>query len=196
MAKRARAPLRIDLAGGWTDVPEFADAEGGAVVNVTLDKFVRGTLDDAGPLDYRHDVQAGGLGSSACELVLAEALRHPDADLDDIAEGAFHAERAAGVIGGRQDQYAACYGGLSFMAFRRPSAASGPVHIETHVRAAAQQPLAGVHAHAHSDLAAGRPRFRGQTALDGGRRCDCLRSAAEDDEERVALGPDLHPALL
>ncbi|MEX2225063.1 MAG: hypothetical protein WEB52_01290 [Dehalococcoidia bacterium] len=130
MAKRARAPLRIDLAGGWTDVPEFADAEGGAVVNVTLDKFVRGTLDDAGPLDYRHDVQAGGLGSSACELVLAEALRHPDADLDDIAEGAFHAERAAGVIGGRQDQYAACYGGLSFMAFRRPSAASGPVHIE------------------------------------------------------------------
>jgi D-glycero-alpha-D-manno-heptose-7-phosphate kinase len=28
----ARAPLRIDFAGGWTDVPEYADREGGAVV--------------------------------------------------------------------------------------------------------------------------------------------------------------------
>ncbi len=28
----ARAPLRIDFAGGWTDVPEYADQEGGAVV--------------------------------------------------------------------------------------------------------------------------------------------------------------------
>jgi D-glycero-alpha-D-manno-heptose-7-phosphate kinase len=129
MTKRAKAPLRIDLAGGWTDVPEFADAEGGAVVNVTIDRFVRAAL-DTDQLTYEHDVAAGGLGSSACELVLAEALRNPDADLDDIAEAAFAAERAAGVIGGRQDQYAACYGGLRFMTFRGPSSAAGPVRIE------------------------------------------------------------------
>ena len=129
MATRARAPLRIDLAGGWTDVPEFADAEGGAVVNVTIDRFVRATL-HAGEISYTHDVRAAGLGSSACELVLAEALRNPDADLDEIAEAAFAAERAAGVIGGRQDQYAACYGGLNFMTFHRAAADAGPVRIE------------------------------------------------------------------
>lgn len=129
MAKSAHAPLRIDLAGGWTDVPAFADAEGGAVVNVAIDRHVRATLDDD-VITYVHDVRAAGLGSSACEHVLAHALRHPDADLDEIAEAAFAAERAAGVTGGRQDQYAACYGGLSFMTFGRAGAPRGPLRIE------------------------------------------------------------------
>jgi D-glycero-alpha-D-manno-heptose-7-phosphate kinase len=127
---RARAPLRIDLAGGWTDVPAFADTEGGAVVNVTIDCFVRASTDAANNLTYEYDARAGGLGTSACEHVLAEALRNPDADLDDIAEAAFAAEAAEGVVGGRQDQYAACYGGLSFMTFTPPDAAGGPVRIE------------------------------------------------------------------
>jgi D-glycero-alpha-D-manno-heptose-7-phosphate kinase len=129
MPRSARAPLRIDLAGGWTDVPAFADVEGGAVVNVTIDKFVRATLDDD-RVRYTHDVTAAGLGSSACERVLAHALRNPDADLDEIAEAAFEAETRDGVLGGRQDQYAACYGGLNLMTFRRPTDAVGPVRIE------------------------------------------------------------------
>ncbi len=120
MTRSARAPLRIDLAGGWTDVPAFADAEGGAVVNVTIDKYVRATVDKAGAIAYARDVAAGGLGASAGEHVLTAALRHPDADLDEIAEAAFAAESAEGVVGGRQDQYAACYGGLNSMTF--PSA--------------------------------------------------------------------------
>jgi len=33
---RARAPVRIDFAGGWTDVPHFADREGGVVVSAAL----------------------------------------------------------------------------------------------------------------------------------------------------------------
>jgi D-glycero-alpha-D-manno-heptose-7-phosphate kinase len=130
MTRSARAPLRIDLAGGWTDVPAYADEDGGAVVNVTINKYVRGTLADDGSLSYERDVQASGLGSSACEHVLAEALRDPEADLDDIAERAFAAEAAEGVIGGRQDQYAACYGGLNFMTFSKPRLATGPVRIE------------------------------------------------------------------
>ncbi len=36
MIVRARAPVRIDFAGGWTDVPHFADREGGVVVNAAL----------------------------------------------------------------------------------------------------------------------------------------------------------------
>jgi D-glycero-alpha-D-manno-heptose-7-phosphate kinase len=44
MIIRSRAPVRIDLAGGWTDVPPFADREGGAVVNMTLNRYTYATL--------------------------------------------------------------------------------------------------------------------------------------------------------
>jgi D-glycero-alpha-D-manno-heptose-7-phosphate kinase len=131
MTASARAPLRIDLAGGWTDVPAFADDDGGHVVNVTIDKYVRATLSDDGAIAYEHDVRAAGLGSSGCEHVLAAALRNPEADLDDIAEAAFTAETAEGVIGGRQGQYAACYGGLNSMVFSRAKPPhTGPLRIE------------------------------------------------------------------
>ncbi len=36
MSFHARAPVRIDFAGGWTDVPDFADTEGGAVANAAI----------------------------------------------------------------------------------------------------------------------------------------------------------------
>ena len=36
MSVHARAPTRIDFAGGWTDVPAFAEREGGAVVNAAI----------------------------------------------------------------------------------------------------------------------------------------------------------------
>lgn len=130
MARSARAPLRIDLAGGWTDVPAYADGDGGSVVNVTIDKYVTAKLADDGVLSFEHDVRVGGLGSSACEHVLAAALRNPDADLDEIAEAAFADEAAEGVLGGRQDQYAACYGGLNYMVFSMQAKGRGPVRIE------------------------------------------------------------------
>jgi D-glycero-alpha-D-manno-heptose-7-phosphate kinase len=134
MVTTARAPLRIDLAGGWTDVPAFADGEGGAVTNVTIDRSVRGRLLGDGTITYEHDVQTAGLGSSACEHVIAEMLRQPDRSLEEIAEAAYDAERAAGVTSGRQDQYAACFGGLNYMTFgalaRTRADASKPVAIE------------------------------------------------------------------
>jgi D-glycero-alpha-D-manno-heptose-7-phosphate kinase len=34
---RSRAPVRIDLAGGWTDVAEFCQSTAGGVVNVAID---------------------------------------------------------------------------------------------------------------------------------------------------------------
>lgn len=34
-----RAPLRIDWAGGWTDVPRYADEHGGAVVNSAIARY-------------------------------------------------------------------------------------------------------------------------------------------------------------
>lgn len=43
-AVRARAPVRIDFAGGWTDVPPFSSREGGAVVNATINRYTYATL--------------------------------------------------------------------------------------------------------------------------------------------------------
>jgi D-glycero-alpha-D-manno-heptose-7-phosphate kinase len=36
----SRTPLRISLVGGGTDLPEFADEHGGAVVSTTIDKYL------------------------------------------------------------------------------------------------------------------------------------------------------------
>ncbi len=41
---RARAPVRVDLAGGWTDVADFARETPGAVVNVTINLWTYATL--------------------------------------------------------------------------------------------------------------------------------------------------------
>lgn len=47
---RARAPVRVDLAGGWTDVAEFAQEAPGAVVNVAINQWTYVTLKPS-PID-------------------------------------------------------------------------------------------------------------------------------------------------
>lgn len=44
MIIRARAPIRMDFAGGWTDVPPFSEREGGAVINATINRYTYATL--------------------------------------------------------------------------------------------------------------------------------------------------------
>jgi D-glycero-alpha-D-manno-heptose-7-phosphate kinase len=174
MLVRARAPLRLGLAGGGTDVSPYCDVHGGYVLNATIDRYayaVIRTLDQPsvrfvstdqqkeetsplsdhlelnGKLDLHKavyneivrtfndgkpiplglstfcDAQAGsGLGSSSTLVVVmikafAELLNIP---LDDysIAQLAFKIERIdCGMQGGRQDQYAATFGGFNFMEF-------------------------------------------------------------------------------
>lgn len=171
---RARAPLRLGLAGGGTDLSPYCDRFGGAVLNATIDRFafahIAPSADgmiafrardigaeerfdrlDAVTLDeglilhravYRHvvetwldgeapaltvsttiDAPAGsGLGSSsALAVALIEAFRVAlDLPLGpyDIARLAFDIERVKlGLAGGRQDQYAATFGGVNYIEF-------------------------------------------------------------------------------
>lgn len=46
----AQAPLRLDFAGGWTDVPPFSRREGGVVVNGALGLHARAELKIGGTL--------------------------------------------------------------------------------------------------------------------------------------------------
>ena len=171
---RARAPLRLGLAGGGTDLSPYCDQFGGAVLNATIDRFAFAHIEERadGQLAFRardigveemmapmlpaadhgelalhravyahvcqtwldgrtpaltvsttSDAPAGsGLGSSSALVVaLVEAFRVAlDLPLGpyDVARLAYRIERVdLGLAGGRQDQYAAAFGGVNYIEF-------------------------------------------------------------------------------
>lgn len=173
MIFRSKAPLRIGLAGGGTDVSPYSDLFGGAILNATLSLYANATIEllderkiileaidreesaqfDWSPVlpingkldllkgvynriqaDYGImekgfrlstyvDAPAGsGLGTSSTLVVaiigaFAELLRLPLGEYD-TAHYAYEIERKdLGLAGGKQDQYAAAFGGVNFMEF-------------------------------------------------------------------------------
>lgn len=194
MIIRARAPLRLGLAGGGTDVSPFSDKYGGHVMNVTIDKFAYATVDDSscgkmveihamdagvsgsfptGPVDSEEpalqlskgvynrvckdylggeypplrirshsDAPPGsGLGSSSTMVValvsaFVEFFGLPLGDYE-IAHLAYEIERNdLGLTGGKQDQYAAAFGGFNFMEFyAEDRVIVNPLRIKDWVRA-------------------------------------------------------------
>ena len=66
----ARAPTRLDLGGGWTDVPPYPEREGGAVCSVAISRYATATA----ALDERMAHVAGAPASSDDPLTAA-ALR-------------------------------------------------------------------------------------------------------------------------
>jgi len=188
---RCRAPLRLGLAGGGTDLSPYCDEYGGTVLNVTIARYAVTTIEprddgrvhfvsnDLGaeeelaaapayPLDrglrlhralYNRivrDFNAGqplsltltssvdcpmgaGLGASSALVVsMIGAYRTwlglPLGDFD-IAHLAYEIERIdLGMAGGRQDQYAATFGGVNFMEFAaNDRVIVNPLHLERNV---------------------------------------------------------------
>lgn len=173
MIHRSKAPLRIGLAGGGTDVSPFSDRYGGAILNATISLFAYASIkprtdnkviikaidrneeyeleaSDQLPITGELDLQRGvynrvirdfvkkpigleltthidapagsGLGTSSTLVVailgaFVEMLRLPLGEYD-IARLAYSIEREdLGMLGGKQDQYAATFGGVNFMEF-------------------------------------------------------------------------------
>ena len=115
-----RAPLRVDLTGGWTDLVPFTNDFGGEVVNFTINKYVTAHSDGAGEVSFSFDVPAGsGLGASgALNVAKIAALQGIESmPLEELAEAAYQAEIAAGNRCGRQDQWAAIHGGFNRFLF-------------------------------------------------------------------------------
>ena len=173
MIIRSKAPLRIGLAGGGSDVSPYSDLYGGAILNATINQYAYASLEPtdnnkiiihsidkkltieynstnelpitdelvlhAGiynrivrqfthkPLSFKlitHvDAPPGsGLGSSSTLVTtilgaFAEWLKLPLGEYD-IAKLAYDIERIdLKQAGGKQDQYAATFGGFNFMEF-------------------------------------------------------------------------------
>ncbi len=122
MIKYARAPVRIDFAGGTTDIYPFAHKFGGAVLNAAINKYVYGKListKDKTILSYYADIPtSSGLGTSSAMNAVWLSLVSNIKDKIKIAETVYKLENSIYVVGGKQDQYAASLGGINFLEFK------------------------------------------------------------------------------
>ncbi len=132
----ARAPVRIDFAGGWTDVAPYTHDVGGEVVNLAINKYATATLevDDEGILSvsYTCEVPVGsGLGTTgAINVALMgaiSAMETDDTGRKALAEQAFQFESLLGNKGGRQDQWAASHGGWNHLMFMQDDVEEMPL---------------------------------------------------------------------
>lgn len=189
---RAKAPLRLGLAGGGTDVSPYCDEYGGMILNATIDMFaycsivfssdnkVRFESCDLNisceheplsklPIDGVMNLHKGvynrivrdynknkpipvhifthsdappgsGLGSSSTMVVaiiqaFVELLGLPLGEYD-VAQLAYQIERQdLNMSGGKQDQYAATFGGFNFMEFYRDDRVIvNPLRVKSSVR--------------------------------------------------------------
>ena len=116
------APLRVDLAGGWTDVRPYPTDFGGEVVNFAIKHRVRVWKSEKGAdsdLEFDFPVPRGsGLGTSSAMNVALAALNSSSQaeNFEKIAEQAFLSESKENRCG-RQDHWASAFGGFNHLLF-------------------------------------------------------------------------------
>ena len=129
-----RVPVRIDLAGGWTDVPAYCHEYCGEVVNFAINRYITAEMhiDDERRISvkYSSDVPIGsGLGTSgAMNVAFLSAIAGEGKTPDEIAELAFQFEALLGNTGGRQDQWASAYGGFQHLQFNGDTVTARQLH--------------------------------------------------------------------
>ena len=125
MARRikVRTPSRIDLAGGWTDVPTYCERMTGEVVNIAINHYVRCEMEIDNQrkisLSYTTDMPTGsGLGTSgAMNVGFISTIANQSQLPLETAEIAYQFEALLGNTGGRQDQWASALGGINHLTF-------------------------------------------------------------------------------
>lgn len=125
--RKVRAPVRIDFAGGTTDIYPFTYTHGGAVLNATINRYVAGKIiktDKKVHLEYSGNIPtSSGLGTSGVMnlvwlTLISQKKNIVFKDKIELAEKVYKLEQATGVIGGKQDQYASALGGINFLEFK------------------------------------------------------------------------------
>jgi len=113
---KVTAPLRIDLAGGMTDLPVFSSDIGTAIINLAIDVY----SDPEKTQIPAHLPTGTGLGgSSRLSVCLTTAKQKTTAiDRGQIACAAYNFEvNEMGIEGGFQDFISAAFGGLNYINF-------------------------------------------------------------------------------
>lgn len=123
------APVRIDFAGGTTDISPFKDKYGGCILNAAINRYVIGELitdDKKTHLEYTGNIPtSSGLGTSGVMNLIWLSLISQNIDnLNNdakkrLSETVYKIEQAMGLVGGKQDQYAGAFGGINFMKFKK-----------------------------------------------------------------------------
>jgi D-glycero-alpha-D-manno-heptose-7-phosphate kinase len=71
----ARAPTRIDFGGGWTDVPPYANEQGGVVCNLAITRYATVHLHGAGPDDGIDETRERALADAALRVAALPGVR-------------------------------------------------------------------------------------------------------------------------
>ena len=114
-----RAPMRISLFGGGSDLPMYREltGSGGCVLSCTIDKYVTAKYVRDKPFAAHGDVLPGsGLGGSGAACVALSKLRTATSGYELFQE-AWAMEFAANRHAGWQDVAASTWGGLNLFSF-------------------------------------------------------------------------------
>ena len=114
-----RAPLRIDFAGGWTDVPFIMGSNLGYVSNITISPLIE--LKN-GKFNFSGYPRGSGLSTSTAvkllEMISSKTYNSDSKTLAHIGEDLFNLENTElNWAIGRQDQYSIVYGGFNCFEF-------------------------------------------------------------------------------
>lgn len=114
-----KAPLRIDFAGGWADVPFIMDGEKGYVSNVAIKPLIEYK---SAKFNFSGYPRGSGLSTSTAakllEMISSKNYNVYSKSLNIIAEDLFKLEnKELNWAIGRQDQYAIVYGGYNCFEF-------------------------------------------------------------------------------